>query len=92
MSKKKYKVRAECPACSCGDVSFLGPEKLREKFIGNEDEIENKIRYTLTPEVSYQFNKNISGGLTSNYEFTDNKKQGSTLRTFRLGIFVEILF
>ena len=33
MSKKKYKVRAECPSCSCGDVSFLGPEKLREKFM-----------------------------------------------------------
>jgi hypothetical protein len=40
MSKKKYKVRAECPACSCGDVSFLGPEKLRDKFIGDEKEIE----------------------------------------------------
>jgi len=39
MSKKKYSVRAECPACSCGDVSFLGPENLREKFIGNENEI-----------------------------------------------------
>ncbi|MCP4666037.1 MAG: hypothetical protein GY849_06695 [Deltaproteobacteria bacterium] len=40
MSKKKYNVKAECPQCSCGDVSFLGPERLREKFIGNEDEIE----------------------------------------------------
>lgn len=40
MSKKKYMVRAECPQCACGDVSFLGPEKLREKFIGNEEEIE----------------------------------------------------
>jgi hypothetical protein len=40
MSEKKYRVRAECPHCACGDVSFLGPEKLREKFIGNEDEIE----------------------------------------------------
>ncbi|MBW1998905.1 MAG: hypothetical protein JRJ29_13200 [Deltaproteobacteria bacterium] len=40
MSKKKYRVRAECPQCACGDISFLGPEKLREKFIGNEEEIE----------------------------------------------------
>ncbi len=40
MSEKKYRVRAECPQCACGDVSFLGPEKLRGKFIGNEDEIE----------------------------------------------------
>ncbi|MCB2228334.1 MAG: hypothetical protein KQH53_16760 [Desulfarculaceae bacterium] len=40
MSKRKYMVHAECPACACGDVSFLGPEKLREKFIGDEAEIE----------------------------------------------------
>jgi hypothetical protein len=40
MSKKKYRVRAECPACACGDVTFLGPEKLREKFIGDEKEID----------------------------------------------------
>ncbi len=40
MDKIKYRVRAECPACACGDVSFLGPEKLREKFIGKEEEIE----------------------------------------------------
>ena len=40
MSDKKYMVRAECPQCACGDISFLGPEKLREKFIGSEEEIE----------------------------------------------------
>lgn len=40
MSKLRYKVRAECPACACGDVSFLGPENLRERFIGNEKEID----------------------------------------------------
>jgi len=40
MSKKKYHVKAECPQCACGDISFLGPEKLREKFIGDEKEID----------------------------------------------------
>ena len=40
MSKRKYSVRAECPQCACGDISFIGPEKLREKFIGKEEEIE----------------------------------------------------
>ncbi|OPX29664.1 MAG: hypothetical protein B1H06_01140 [Candidatus Cloacimonas sp. 4484_143] len=59
---------------------------------GDVDEVENKIHYTVTPVVSYQFSKNISGGLTSNYEYTDNMKQRTKLRTFRLGIFVEILF
>ena len=40
MSEKKYKVRAECPACACGDVSIVGSEKMREKFIGDEKEVE----------------------------------------------------
>ena len=40
MSKRKYTVRAECPACACGDISFLGPKTLREKFIGDEKEID----------------------------------------------------
>lgn len=40
MSKKKYTVRAECPACACGDVSFIGSEELKKKFIGDEREVE----------------------------------------------------
>ncbi|MFC1489353.1 hypothetical protein ACFL6B_05860 [Thermodesulfobacteriota bacterium] len=40
MSERKYRVRAECPHCSCGTVSHLSPETLREKFIGDEKEID----------------------------------------------------
>ena len=40
MPKRKFTVRAECPACACGDISFLGPKALREKFIGGEKEID----------------------------------------------------
>jgi len=40
MSKKRFEVRAECPKCACGSVSHLSPEKLREKFIGDEKEID----------------------------------------------------
>ncbi len=40
MAKKRFVVRGECPHCACGDVSFLGPEKLKEKYIGPEEEME----------------------------------------------------
>ena len=40
MSEKKYRVRAECPACACGSISHVSPDALREKFIGNEEEID----------------------------------------------------
>jgi len=35
MTKKRVVVHAECPACACGDISFIPPEKMKEKFIGN---------------------------------------------------------
>jgi Zn finger protein HypA/HybF involved in hydrogenase expression len=38
--KRKYQVRGECPQCACGDVSFLGPETLKDKYIGPESEME----------------------------------------------------
>lgn len=38
--KKKYLVHAECPQCACGDITFLGPEELRKRFIGDEKEID----------------------------------------------------
>lgn len=40
MSKKRYTVKGECPQCACGDVTFLGPEKLKEKYIGPKNEME----------------------------------------------------
>ncbi len=40
MSERKYRVRAESPACACGTVSHLNPETVREKFIGDEKVIE----------------------------------------------------
>jgi len=38
--RQRHKVRGECPQCACGDVSFIAPETIREKYIGPEDEIE----------------------------------------------------
>ena len=40
MSKRRFEVKAECPACACGTVSHLSQEVLREKFIGDEKEID----------------------------------------------------
>ena len=40
MSEKKFMVRAECPACGCGLDDRLTPELLRDKFVGNEAEID----------------------------------------------------
>jgi len=28
------------PPCACGDISFIPPEKMKEKFIGNPKEVD----------------------------------------------------
>ncbi len=38
--KKRRIVRGQCPQCACGDVSFIPPEELKEKYSGPEDQIE----------------------------------------------------
>jgi len=38
--KKRRMVRGQCPQCACGDVTFIPPEELREKYSGPEDQIE----------------------------------------------------
>jgi len=40
MSQRKYLVRAECPQCACGSIAHISPEMMREKFIGDEKEID----------------------------------------------------
>jgi hypothetical protein len=40
MSERKFNVKAECPECACGSISHLSPEAMREKFIGDEKEID----------------------------------------------------
>jgi hypothetical protein len=41
MEKKKRRlVRGECPQCACGDISFIPPEEMQEKYTGPDNEIE----------------------------------------------------
>jgi hypothetical protein len=55
--KKRRMVRGQCPQCACGDVSFIPPEELKEKYSGPEDQIEilcpscgTRIKGHLDPE------------------------------------------
>jgi endogenous inhibitor of DNA gyrase (YacG/DUF329 family) len=39
-SSEKYTVRAECPRCGYGDVTFRGPENFQERFMGDDKAID----------------------------------------------------
>ncbi len=50
----------------------------------------NTSRLSVSPGLTYQFDNNIRGGLTSSYELTADKKRDDGTRIFRLGIWVEV--
>ena len=57
---------------------------------GNHQIDRDNTRIAFTPGASYQFNSDIRGGLTGTWEKTSDKKRDDGLRTFRLGVWVEI--
>jgi len=38
--KQRHLVKGQCPQCACGDVSFIPPETMKDKYIGPEQEFE----------------------------------------------------
>ena len=49
-------------------------------------------KFTVSPGLSYQFHKNIKGGMNSNYSWTDNIKRDEKIKIFDLSFWVEISF
>ncbi len=47
-------------------------------------------RIAFTPSATYQFDKNIRGGLTSSYEINTDRKRDDGSRVFSMGIWVEV--
>ena len=75
------------------DVAFsMGMEKTTRQ--GLEDKVTEieKISYSVTPGASYKFNKSITAGLTSEYDWSEDKKRKTNSSTFRLSIWIEIIF
>lgn len=47
-------------------------------------------RFVLTPGATYQFDQNISGGLSASYEINTDKKRDDGSTIFSLGVWVEV--
>ena len=50
------------------------------------------LHYTISPGASYEFSKNINGGLSSSYERTNDRKADSSISIFSLDLWVKITF
>lgn len=50
------------------------------------------FRYTINPNITYNFSRNIKGGLSSRYEKSKDRRRDEGLTIFSLSIWAEILF
>ena len=69
-------------------------ERSKSSNKGMQDTIvdRNTERYTVTPQLTYNFSRNIKGGMLSSYEISHDKRTDDSLRTFTLSIWIEVLF
>jgi opacity protein-like surface antigen len=75
------------------DISFnMGRDKTTREGLEDTQEELNKKSYKITPGASYKFSKSITAGLTSEYNKNEDLKRETTSSTFRLSIWVEIIF
>lgn len=75
------------------DVDFdMEITKTTRQGLENKITEVDKVTYGVTPGASYKFNKSITAGLTSEYDWSEDKKRETTSSVFRLSIWVEILF
>lgn len=86
-TKKKIHIKNELTS----SLSFLF-EKNFDETIGRESSQVDRdgTRIAITPSATYQFDANIRGGLTGTWENTADKKRDSGMRTFRIGVWVEV--
>ncbi len=76
------------------DVTFSAEDTVTKtkNSEGKWEESIDRFVYRVAPEASYKFNPSIRGGLTSSYEMQTDRKAKNNIMTFRLGIFVEVIF
>ncbi len=87
-TKKKIHIKNELTS----SLNFLWEKKYDETF-GRESlsQIDqDNTRIAITPSATYQFDANIRGGLTGTWEKTADNKRDTGLRTFRIGVWVEV--
>lgn len=87
-TKKKIHIKNELSS----SLNFLFEKKYDETF-GREDASQidqDNTRIAITPSATYQFDSNIRGGLTGTWENSSDNKRDTGMRTFRVGVWVEV--
>ncbi len=87
--KKRFVIKNEMTA----DIDLNYEKVYNTKRGSGEPVVERDLmKYTITPGASYKFSQNIKAGLSSSYNWNHNRKNNQKIKTFRLSIWIEILF
>jgi len=61
--------------------------------LGRNKQVDRDInKISISPRATYNFNRNVKGGLTGGYDITKDNKKGDSINIFKLDIWVEIQF
>ena len=74
------------------DVSY---SKNLNETINTDDKKEvttDRYNFSIAPGVDYEFNENITGGLTGSYDINEDKEKNETMKIFEINMWVEIDF
>ncbi len=86
-TKKKIHINNELTS----SLTLLFEKNFEETFGRESSQVDRDgIRIAINPGATYQFDQNIRGGLTGTWEKTADNKRDTGLRTFRIGIWVEV--
>ncbi len=86
-SKKKIHIKNELTS----NLGLVFEKRFDETKGRESSQVDSdNIRIAITPGATYQFDQNIRGGLTGTWEKTADNKRDTGLRTFRIGVWVEV--
>lgn len=86
-SKKNIHIKNELTS----SIAFVYEKNFDETFGRESSQVDRDgTRLAFTPGATYQFDSNIRGGLTGTWEKTADKRRDTGMRTFRLGVWVEV--
>lgn len=61
--------------------------------LGRDKQVDrNTTKLSFVPRATYNFHRNVKGGLTGSYDITKDNKKGSSINIFKLDIWAEIQF
>ncbi|MCF7911963.1 MAG: hypothetical protein K9M99_05510 [Candidatus Cloacimonetes bacterium] len=90
LMKKRFYIKNE--ATLSLNATYSKSWSTRIGYDNETQKDEDQMNFSLRPQISYDFSKSITAGLTSEYKINNNNKANNKLTTFSLSMWVEIIF